>query len=104
MQGITQFAGAYAENKAMDAKGVAYGDFMKNHGEQLGLNAEYLEDFLKKKPREQAMIGDQIIGMQNAGNRLMGLNSMQYQANLYGNRGDATGAGGGNQVYVPFGQ
>jgi hypothetical protein len=95
MQGITQFAGAYAENKAMDAKGVAYGDFMKNHGEQLGFKPEYLQDFLKKKPREQAMIGDQIIGMQNTGNRLMGLNSMQYQANLYGGRSDGPGAAGG---------
>jgi hypothetical protein len=94
MQGITQFAGAYAENKALDAKGAAYGDFLKNHGEQLGFKPEYLQDFLKKKPREQAMIGDNIIGMQNTGNRLMGLNSMQYQANLYGGRSDGTAAGG----------
>ena len=67
MQGIAQFAGAYAENKALDAKGAAYGEFLKNHGEQLGFNAEWLKDFAGRNPREQAMIGDNIIGMQNAG-------------------------------------
>jgi hypothetical protein len=97
MQGITQFAGAYAENKAMDAKGAAYGDFMKNHGEQLGFKPEYLQDFLKKKPREQAMIGDQIIGMQNTGSKLMSLNYMKQQADSFGRRGDGTGAGGGGE-------
>jgi hypothetical protein len=94
MQGITQFAGAYAENKAMDAKGAAYGDFLKNHGEQLGFKPEYLQDFLKKKPREQAMIGDNIIGMQNTGSKLMSLNYMNQQANAFGGRGDGPGAGG----------
>jgi hypothetical protein len=100
MQGITQFAGAYAENKAMDAKGAAYGDFLKNHGEQLGFKPEYLQDFLKKKPREQAMIGDNIIGMQNTGSKLMSLNYMNQQANAFGGRSDGTGAGGGTQPGV----
>jgi hypothetical protein len=100
MQGITQFAGAYAENKAMDAKGAAYGDFMKNHGEQLGFKPEYLQDFLKKKPREQAMIGDQIIGMQNTGSKLMSLNYMKQQADSFGGRGDGTGAGGAQPFYT----
>jgi hypothetical protein len=102
MQGITQFAGAYAENKAMDAKGAAYGDFLKNHGEQLGFKPEYLQDFLKKKPREQAMIGDQIIGMQNTGSKLMSLNYMNQQANAFGGRSDGTatgGAGGGQGAF-----
>lgn len=91
---ISQFAGAYAEDKALKAKGEAYGDFMKRHGQQLGFDPGYLEDFLKRDPREQAMIGDNIIGMQNTGNRLMSLNYMNQQANLFsGNRG--TGAGGG---------
>ena len=90
---ITQFAGAYAADKALQAKGAAYGDFMKRHGQQLGFDPGYLEDFLKRDPREQAMIGDNIIGVQNAGNRVMGLNYMNEQAKLYaGNRG--TGAGG----------
>jgi hypothetical protein len=93
---ITQFAGAYAADKALQAKGAAYGDFMKRHGQQLGFDPGYLEDFLKRDPREQAMIGDNIIGMQNTGNRLMGLNYMNQQANLFsGNRGSGTGGGGG---------
>ena len=93
---IAQFAKSYADDKSLKAKGAAYGDFMKRHGQQLGFDPGYLEDFLKRDPREQAMIGDNIIGMQNTGNRLMGLNSMQYQANLYaGNRGSGTGGGGG---------
>jgi hypothetical protein len=95
MDGITQFAGAYADNKAMEAKGSAYGDFLKRHGEQLGLDGEYLDGLLKMKPRELAVAGDSFLGMGNAGNRLMGLNSMQYQANLYsGNRGSGGGGGG----------
>jgi len=93
---ITQFAGAYAADKALQAKGSAYGDFMKRHGQQLGFDPGYLEDFLKRDPREQAMIGDNIIGMQNTGNRLMGLNYMNQQANLFsGNRGSGAGGGGG---------
>ena len=92
---ITQFAGAYAADKALQAKGAAYGDFMKRHGQQLGFDPGYLEDFLKRDPREQAMIGDNIIGMQNTGNRLMGLNYMNQQANLFsGNRGTGTGGMG----------
>ena len=92
---ITQFAGAYAADKALQAKGSAYGDFMKRHGQQLGFDPGYLEDFLKRDPREQAMIGDNIIGMQNTGNRLMGLNYMNQQANLFsGNRGSGGGGGG----------
>lgn len=96
MNSIGQFAGQYAENKALQAKGEAYGDFMKRHGQQLGFDPGYLEDFLKRDPREQAMIGDNIIGMQNTGNRLMGLNYMNQQANLFsGGRGSGAGGGGG---------
>lgn len=95
---ISQFAGAYAADKALKAKGEAYGDFMKRHGQQLGFDPGYLEDFLKRDPREQAMIGDNIIGMQNTGNRLMSLNYMNQQANLFsGGRG--AGGGGGNQPF-----
>ena len=91
---IKSLAGAYAEGEATKAKGAAYGDFMKRHGEQLGFNPEYLQDFLKKKPYEQAMIGDNIIGMQNTGSKLMSLNYMNQQANAFGGRSDGTGAGG----------
>ena len=98
---ISQFAGAYAADKALKAKGEAYGDFMKRHGQQLGFDPGYLEDFLKRDPREQAMIGDSIIGMQNTGNRLMSLNYMNQQANLFGgNRGTGAGGKGGAGDYV----
>jgi hypothetical protein len=82
-------AGQYAENKALDAKGAAYGDFLKSHGEQLGFQGEYLENLLKKKPRELAMIGDEIMGLGGGGggNRMMSLNHLNQQAALYPGRG-----------------
>lgn len=96
MDGITQFAGQYAENKALDAKGAAYGSFLKNHGEQLGFDGEYLDGLLKMKPRELAMIGDSFLGMGNAGNRLMAMQYQQQTANLFGGgRGSGAGGGGG---------
>jgi len=93
-QAAGALAGQYAENKALDAKGGAYADFMKSHGEQLGFDGSYLEEFLKKKPREQAMIGDQIIGMQNTGRQIMNQQYLNQQATAFGGRGDGTGAGG----------
>jgi hypothetical protein len=93
-QAVGALAGQYAENKALDAKGGAYADFMKSHGEQLGFDGSYLEEFLKKKPREQAMIGDQIIGMQNTGRQIMNQQYLNQQATAFGGRGDGTGAGG----------
>ena len=100
-QAAGALAGQYAENKALDAKGAAYADFMKSHGEQLGFDPTYLEDFLKKKPRQQAMIGDSIIGMQNTGRQLMNMNYLNAQM---GPRATATatgpGSGGMNQAPV----
>jgi len=93
-QAAGALAGQYAENKALDAKGGAYADFMKSHGEQLGFDGSYLDEFLKKKPREQAMIGDQIIGMQNTGRQIMNQQYLNQQATAFGGRGDGTGAGG----------
>ena len=99
---IKTLAGAYADGEATKAKGGAYADFMKRHGEQLGFNPEYLQEFLKKKPYEQAMIGDSIIGMQNTGNRLMSLNYMNQQANLF-RAPRATPAYGGGGGAAPTG-
>jgi hypothetical protein len=100
---LGMFAGQYAENKALDAKGSAYADFIKRHGEQLGFDANYLEDFLKKKPREQAMIGDSILGMSNVGNRMMSLNYLNEQSRLFPRRtgtgtGPAPSGGGGESL------
>jgi len=99
MSAIGQFAGQYAENKALDAKGVAIGDFLKNHGEQLGLQGEYLDSLLKKKPREIAMESD-ALGLTGMGNRLMGLNHLNQQAALYPRSG-AGGGGGSQKGYMP---
>ena len=102
MQGISEMAGTYAENKAMDAKGKAYGEFLDRHGEQLGFDGEYLESLRKKKPRELATIGDSMLGMQQAGQRINSLNYMQQQANTFGGRSDgpaAGGAGGGQGAF-----
>ena len=99
---ITTLAGAYAAGEATKAKGKAYGDFMSRHGEQLGFDPQYLQDFLKKKPAEQAMIGDSIVGMQTAGRNLMSLNYLNQQADRYprtGGGGGGTGVGGGGMLY-----
>ena len=96
---LGSFVSAYADNKALEAKGEAYGDFMNRHGEQLGFKPEYLQDFLKKPKREQAMIGDQIIGMQNTGRQIMNQQYLKQQADAFGGRGGG-GAGGGTQPGV----
>ena len=98
---IGAFVQAYGNNKALEAKGKAYGDFMSKHGEQLGFNPEYLKDFAARDPREQAMIGDNIIGMQNAGSWVSRNQYLNQQANLYG-RGTGTGTGGGGGGAQPF--
>ena len=91
---IKQFAGAYAQGKAVEAKGGAYADFMSKHGEQLGFNPEYLQNFLKKNKSEQAMIGDSILGMPTAGRNLMSLNYLNQQADRYPRTGGGGGGGG----------
>jgi hypothetical protein len=93
-QGIMTLMGGFAENQAMNAKGKAYGDFLKSHGQQLGFQPEYLENLLKQKPRDLAMVGDSIL-MGNMGNRMMSLNHLNRQAELYPGRGAGGGAGGG---------
>jgi hypothetical protein len=90
---LGSFVSAYADNKALEAKGSAYGDFMKRHGDQLGFDPEWIKGFLSESPRQQAMIGDSIIGMNNTGRSLM---SQQIVDRQMGPRtaGPATGAGG----------
>jgi hypothetical protein len=101
-QAAGALAGQYAENKALDAKGAAYGDFLKSHGEQLGFQGEYLENLLKKKPRELATIGDQILGLAGGGggNRMMSLGYLNQQAALYPGRGGGGGGAGGGQPFM----
>jgi hypothetical protein len=91
---MASFANQYAENKAADAKGKAYGDFMKRHGDQLGFDPEWIKGFLSESPRQQAMIGDSIIGMQNTGRQLMNMNYLNAQMGPR-TAGPATGTGAG---------
>jgi uncharacterized protein YjbJ (UPF0337 family) len=94
MGAIGQFAGQFADNKALEAKGSAYGDFMKRHGDQLGFDPEWIKGFLSESPRQQAMIGDSIIGMQNTGRSLMNMNYLNAQMGPR-TAGPATGTGAG---------
>jgi hypothetical protein len=100
---LGSFVSAFANNKALEAKGSAYGDFMKRHGDQLGFDPEWIKGFLSESPRQQAMIGDSIIGMNNTGRSIMSQQIVDRQMGGGGNRG--TGGGGGNNgmVRVPFG-
>ena len=94
MGAIGQFAGQFADNKALEAKGSAYGDFMKRHGDQLGFDPEWIKGFLSESPRQQAMIGDSIIGMNNTGRQLMNMNYLNAQMGPR-TAGPATGTGAG---------
>ena len=102
---IASFVNSYANNKALEAKGTAYGDFMKRHGDQLGFDPEWIKGFLSESPRQQAMIGDSIIGMQNTGRSLMSQQIVDMQMNRGGSPGSGGGAGSsaGGMVRVPFG-
>ena len=93
-EALGQFAGQYADNKALEAKGSAYGDFMKRHGDQLGFDPEWIKGFLSESPRQQAMIGDSIIGMQNTGRQMMNMNYLNAQMGPR-TAGPATGTGAG---------
>jgi hypothetical protein len=103
-EALGQFAGQYADNKALEAKGSAYGDFMKRHGDQMGFDPEWIKGFLSESPRQQAMIGDSIIGMNNTGRNIMSQQIVDRQMGG-GGGGGATGGGGagGKQQkgYVP---
>jgi len=91
-EALGQFAGQFADNKALEAKGSAYGDFMKRHGDQLGFDPEWIKGFLSESPRQQAMIGDSIIGMQNTGRQMMNMNYLNAQMGPR-TAGPATGTG-----------
>ena len=90
MASVAMLADQFSQNKQAAAKAGAYGDFLGMHGETLGINPEWLEQF-KKSPREQQIaLGDMLIG-----NYLPHQQRMEYlnqQASAFG-RG--TGAGGG---------
>jgi hypothetical protein len=97
---LGSFVAAYADNKALEAKGGAYADFMKRHGQQLGFDPTWLEETLKRDKREIAMIGDNIVGMQNAGRSLMSQQIVDMQMSGRGGGNPGTGGGGGAGDYV----
>lgn len=85
---IQQFAGMYAENKALDAKAGAYKGFLKEHGSQLGLNPQWIESMLKAPRADVLAAGDLLTG--NLGNRYFGYNYLVKQNEMY----PRTGGGG----------
>lgn len=97
---IQQFAGMYAENKALDAKAGAYKGFLKEHGSQLGLNPQWIESMLKAPRADVLAAGDILTG--SLGNRYFGYNYLVKQNELYPRSGGggtgAGGAGGGDYV------
>jgi hypothetical protein len=101
---LGSFVAAYADNKALEAKGSAYGDFMKRHGDQLGFDPEWIKGFLSESPRQQAMIGDSIIGMNNTGRSIMSQQIVDRQMGGGGGYGGRTGGGGGGAFFTMPGE
>ena len=103
-EAVKSFAGAYAENKALDAKANAYGSFLKTHGTQLGFDPKWIAGY-DKLPREEKLAAGEIMtgGM---GNSLRSLNYLQQSQSIWGNRGAgggraAVGDGGAAGDYIP---
>ena len=90
---IQQFAGMYANNKALDAKAAAYGDFLSRHGAQLGFDPEWIKNYMKAPRDQQLAAGDMLTG-NGMGSRLMSLNYLNQQAAAFP-RNTGTGGGGG---------
>ena len=103
MASVAMLADQFSQNKQAAAKAGAYGEFLGMHGETLGINPEWLEQF-KKSPRDQQIaLGDLLIG-----NYLPHQQRMEYlnqQASAFGRgtgagAGGAGGGGGGSGDYV----
>lgn len=101
---IQQFAGMYAENKALDAKAGAYKDFLGRHGAQLGLDPEWIKGFAKAPRDQQLAAGDLLTG--NLGQRYFGYNYLVKQNEMYprtggggAGAGGAAGGGGSQRGY-----
>jgi len=97
---LQQFAGMYANNKAMDAKASAYKDFLGKHGSQLGFDPEWIKGFMKAPRDQQLAAGDMLTGQ--FGQQIGRMEYLNRQAELYPRRGGggagAGGAGGGDYV------
>lgn len=97
---LQQFAGMYANNKALDAKAGAYKDFLGKHGSQLGFDPEWIKGFMKAPRDQQLAAGDMLTGQ--FGQQIGRMEYLNRQAELYPRRGGggtgAGGAGGGDYV------
>lgn len=101
---IGSFVSAYANNKALDAKAAAYGDFLSRHGKQLGFDPTYIKEFANAPRDQQLAAGDMLTGQ--FGQQVGRMQYLNTQGSIFGgNRGTGGGGGGGNNgmVRVPFG-
>ena len=104
---IKQFAGAYAENKALDAKAAAYGDFLNRHGSQLGFDPEWIKGFAKAPRDQQLAAGDMLTGQ--FGQQIGRMEYLNRQGEMYGygtgtgGSGRRSGGGGGGDYVVGSG-
>ena len=101
---IKSFAGVYAEDKALNAKAKAYGDFLKTHGTQLGFDPNWIAAYDKAPRDEQLAAGEIMTG--GLGNSLRSLNYLQAQKEMWAGRAKgggkaAVGDGGAAGDYVP---
>jgi hypothetical protein len=90
MESVAMLAEQFSQNRQMDAKAGAYGDFLKMHGSTLGLQPEWLAEFTKKPRDEQIAMGDLLMN-----SYLPHQQRMTYLETQMSGRGGATGPSGG---------
>jgi hypothetical protein len=97
---IVSLASAYGASKAQAAELEGYDEVFKMHAPQMGIGGEDLDRFLKMPGQQRRAAYTSLYE-----NYMPHQQRMEY-ANTMMSRADSTraGAGGGNQVYVPFGQ
>ena len=90
---IASIGGVVADQKASAAKDKAYMQFFSKHGDDLGIDANYLEELKTMSRKDRLASFDLLTGA--SGQRLGSLEYLKQQASSFGRRGDGTGAGGG---------
>ncbi len=90
MESVAMLAEQFSQNRQMDAKAGAYGDFLKMHGSTLGLQPEWLEEFTKKPRAEQIAMGDMLVN-----SYLPHQQRMSYLETQMAGKGGAPGPSGG---------
>jgi hypothetical protein len=97
-QNIAQFADSYVKGQERKAKAKSYADFLGMHGETLGIQPEWLEEYKKKPMNEQIALGDMLLN-----SYLPHQQRMEYlntQASLYPRTGAGAGATPASQQIV----